>query len=326
MKEILVRTLMSEEVTCLPPDAKLKLAVEMMVEQRYSCIIIREEKRPVGIVTERDLVKVLNQPLEEIDLSVNISQVMSSPVLSVNENDSLFDAMVVSNADKIRHLPVVNDQDFVVGLVTHSDLANAHFRVVEMQTELIEKSVADKTGELQKLNEELHAMSLEDHLMQIGNRRAMEVDLAHTHSAAKRYHQHYSVLLMDIDCFKLYNDFYGHQAGDEALKSVAEILNLNIRKADRLYRYGGEELLLILPNTEVEQAGEVAKKLVSLVARAAIPHEKSTYQILTISCGGADVVAKGGIIDDWKSLVELADKNLYKAKNEGRNRSIVTND
>ena len=324
MNEILVKALMSEELSCLPPEAPLKLAIEKMVEQRYSCIIISQDEMPVGIITERDIVRALNQQVQAIDLSLPVADFMSSPILSLNENQSLFDAMVISRAERIRHIPVLNDDEYLVGLVTQSDLANAHFQVIEMQSKMIEESVAAKTDQLQKINNELQALSMEDHLMRIGNRRAMEVDLGYTHKAAIRYDQVYSVLLMDIDFFKNYNDHYGHLAGDDALKSVANVLKENIRGSDRLYRYGGEELLLVLPNTNVSQAEKVARKLLSSLFRCSIPHVKSTHKVLTVSCGGACVLSEGQMLSSWEVLVERADSNLYKAKNSGRNCSVVS--
>jgi len=324
MKEILVKTLMSEDVTSLPPETPLQKIVKEMVEQRYSCIVISQNQSPIGIVTERDLVKVLNQEAQEIDLSLPVVDFMSSPVLSVNVNGSLFDAIVISQAEHIRHLPVVDEHDSLVGLVTQSDLTNAYFQIIEAQSETIDKSVAEKTGQLQQLNDELQALSLEDHLMKIGNRRAMEVDLEHTHHLAIRYDSVYSVILFDIDYFKLYNDHYGHQAGDDALIAVADILKANIRGADRLYRYGGEEVLLVMPSTNAAEAEKVAKKLVSSIANSAIAHEKSPFNVLTISCGGASVLKDEKILNSWKELIELVDHNLYQAKDSGRNLSVVT--
>jgi len=323
MKEILVKSLMSKDITSLSPDTPLSVAVQLMVEQRFSCVVIQQNKIPVGIVTERDLVKVLNQEPESIDLSRHLSDFMSFPIFSLNENETLFDAMVVSRAERIRHLPVVDDNDNLVGLVTQTDLANAHFRVIELQTEIIEKTVALKTDELNQANAELQALSTQDHLMKIGNRRAMEVDLGHTHSTSVRYGHPYSVLLMDIDFFKLYNDRYGHLAGDEALQTVAEVLKSNIRSSDRLYRYGGEELLLVLPNTNASQSEKAARKLVLAISKCKIPHEKSSYEVLTISCGGACATKEANVVDSWEELVEQADRNLYLAKEGGRNRICI---
>ena len=315
---------MTEDVICFSPESSLHLVVKKMVEGRYSCIVIKKNELPVGIVTERDLVKVLSHGASEIDLSLPVSGFMSSPVIRLNKNDTLFDAMVISRAEKIRHMPVVNDDECLAGLVTYSDLVDAHFQVIEIQSEMIEQAVDERTGKLQKLNDELQTLSMEDHLMKIGNRRAMEVDLGHTHNASVRYNNHYSVLLMDIDFFKRYNDHYGHQAGDDALKLVAGTLKENIRGSDRLYRYGGEEILLVLPHTNAMQAEGVAQKLVSAVAKSTIPHEKSPYEFLTVSCGGACVLNNENLISTWEELVEKADHNLYQAKNDGRNNSVVS--
>jgi diguanylate cyclase (GGDEF)-like protein len=323
MKEIFVKTLMSEDTSCLPPEAPLQLVVRKMVDQHYSCIIIIQNERPIGIITERDLVKLLNQETQKIDLSLPVADFMTSPVVSLNESQTLFDAIVISRAESIRHLPVVSDNECLTGVVTQSDLTHAHFRVIEMQSEMLEDAVVEKTEKLQRLNGELLALSMEDHLMKIGNRRAMEVDLTHTHSASLRYGHLYSVLLIDIDFFKLYNDSYGHQAGDDALKAVADLLKANIRGSDRLYRYGGEELLLILPHTNLVEASCVAPKLVSSILNGSIPHEKSPFEFLTISCGGACALNNGQMLSNWEKLVEQVDHNLYQAKNNGRNCSIV---
>ena len=324
MKEILVKTLMTSDVSCLPGNATLLTATQQMVEQRYSCILIKQDNSPIGILTERDLVKVLSTENHEQNLRKPISEFMSSPVLSLNQNESLFDALVVNRAERVRHLPVVNDDDELVGLVTQSDLANAHFHVTEIQSELIEQAIAAETQALQTVNNELKTLSMEDHLMQIGNRRAMEVDLSHTHAGAIRYHQVYSILLLDIDFFKRYNDFYGHQMGDEALIKVADIIKKQIRSSDRIYRYGGEELLLLLPHTDIEQSAIVADKLVKSIQDKAIPHEDSPLGCLTISGGCASVEnnfnEKHGC---WEQVVEEADRALYKAKNDGRNRAII---
>ena len=164
---------------------------------------------------------------------------------------------------------------------------------------------------------------MEDHLMEIGNRRAMEVDLCHTHAGAKRYDQIYSVLLLDIDHFKLYNDHYGHQLGDDALRKVAALLKANIRAADRIYRYGGEELLVVLPHTSTIQAQVAGNKLVSILAKESIPHEKSRYGCLTISCGIGCSLKDDHVLDTWEAVVKQGDQNLYQAKEGGRNRGVV---
>ncbi|MBT7618802.1 MAG: CBS domain-containing protein, partial [Calditrichaeota bacterium] len=150
MKETLVKTLMTEDVTCLPPDAPLQLAVKKMVEQRYSCIVIIKNEIPFGIITERDIVNMLNHGAGETSLSLPVSEFMSSPILSLNENETLFDATVISRAEKIRHIPVVDNEENLVGLVTYSDLVDAHFHAVEIQSELLEQSFEARIEKLQQ--------------------------------------------------------------------------------------------------------------------------------------------------------------------------------
>jgi diguanylate cyclase (GGDEF)-like protein len=161
---------------------------------------------------------------------------------------------------------------------------------------------------------------MEDGLLGIGNRRAMEVDLEHTHAVALRYKHPYTVVLFDIDHFKLYNDHYGHLEGDACLKQVSQTLEEAIRKSDRLYRYGGEEFLLILPNTKHSGALILAKRLVENLYNEAIPHCKSPHNVVTISAGIASYSASNGNNISWKNVVEQADKSLYQAKSCGRNQ------
>ena len=324
MSEILLSSLMSTKVSCLEPGTPLKEAISLMATNRFSCVVVKENEEPLGIFTERDLVRLLNKERAENLVEQPISQVMTSPVQCLNQNESLFDALVVSKAERIRHLPVVNDDDELVGLVTQSDLTAAHFQVIEMQSELIEKGITARTLDLEAVNAELQTLSMKDHLMNVGNRRAMEVDLEHTHASALRYGNHYSVLLIDVDHFKLYNDHYGHQMGDDALKAVGKILKSNIRSSDRIYRYGGEEILLVLPNTNAEQSQVVADKVVKLVFDAAIPHEKSSYGVLSISVGGALSCISGKIACTWNEQVEQADVALYSAKQSGRNQYQIS--
>ena len=283
--------------------------------------VVVDKDLPVGIITERDIVRLMTKFLSDRPLvSIKVAQVMSAPVMSVSETTTLFDALVISNSQKIRHLPVVNEQGNMTGLVTQSDLALAHFRIFERQREIIERSVMERTRELQQANEKLLSLSMVDALTGIGNRRAMEVDLDHTHPQAIRYKRTYSVVLFDVDHFKLYNDFYGHKAGDTALRLIAEHLLACIRKSDRLYRYGGEEILLLMPETNRQGAMILAERTLASFAALNIPHEQSPFGHITLSCGIACQSEYGGL-PTWAGLVDLADQGMYVSKKSGRNRA-----
>lgn len=323
--DLLIGSLMSKNVVCTSPQAEVIEIARIMAEHRHSCLVIAQDQVPVGVVTERDMVRILAGLLKDPSSPLQrASEYMSSPPTVINERAPLFEALVVTQSQKIRHLPVINDDGLLVGLVTQSDLARAHRHLIETQRDIIEHSVVERTRELEHANEQLKTLSLEDVLLEIGNRRAMEVDLAYTHDTALRYQRPYSVALLDVDCFKLYNDHYGHAAGDLALKNVADHLRKTVRKSDRLYRYGGEEILVLLPETEIEGAQVLCQRLVEGLAKCGIPHKKSPFEVLTMS-GGISCASLADPPDDgWQTVVVRADRALYQAKDDGRNQIALT--
>lgn len=321
MKELPISQLMSTDVEMISPDTCLRKVVAYMHDKRHSCAVIGEQGRPTGIVTERDLVKMLDCMMSDSSMPEHqVHEIMAREPHAIHVDQSLFDALVITRAERIRHLPVVDDDEKLVGLLTRTDLANAHFHVIEKQREIIEQAIESRTGELREANERLHALSMEDGLLGIGNRRTMEVDLEHTHAVMKRYQHSYTVVLIDIDHFKLYNDHYGHLQGDQCLRLVSQNLEKTIRQSDRLYRYGGEEFLLLLPDTEEAGARILAKRLVEALFKAGIEHCKSPHSVVTISAGIASCSAQTCHSVSWQDAVERADKSLYQAKTCGRNQ------
>lgn len=323
MNEMLIETIMTRGARSVSPDALLADVLAMMRDNNCSCVVVAEADETVGIITERDVVRILaNVGKDKGVVSMKVSEAMTSPVVTVKEKDRLFDALVISKTRGIRHLPVVDAAGRLTGMATQSDLVKVYFQVFERQREIIEKSISERTEALMRANEKLKALSMEDPLLGIGNRRAMEVDLQHTHAAALRYTYPYSVILIDLDYFKSYNDHYGHPAGDEALKGVTRVLKANIRGADRLYRYGGEEFLVLLPQIGADGARIVAAKMIEKVRGANFRHCKSSYQAITISAGVSSFSEEGGDRSSWKVIVKTADIRLYKAKEGGRNRAV----
>jgi len=321
--DILVTTLMTTDITSTTTNAYLADVIKNMIDNHYSCMIVVENDMPVGIVTERDIVRLMGMFISDKPREpLRVADVMSVPVATLSEDTTLFEALVISTAQRIRHLPVISPTGKLLGLVTQSDLAKAHFKIYEKQREIIEQSVSERTQKLQHANEQLKSLSLVDSLTGLGNRRAMEVDLEHTHSQAMRYNRSYSVALYDVDQFKLYNDHYGHKGGDNALRLISEHLIKSIRTCDRLYRYGGEEILLIMPETTLYGALILADRTLAGLAEKKIPHEESSHGILTLSCGVASQVEENGY-KNWEGLVDLADRGLYASKNNGRNRATI---
>ena len=171
--------------------------------------------------------------------------------------------------------------------------------------------------------ESMRARSYVDGLTGIANRRYFDVALDRELRRAQRMKGPLSLLLIDIDSFKAYNDHFGHQQGDACLSTVAQALAANLKRpADVAARYGGEEFAAILPDTSLEQARLHANAIREHVAALALPHAASAYwPIVTLSIGVASFDPER--LHEVPALIEAADKALYAAKHGGRNRVVV---
>ncbi|MGF6953402.1 diguanylate cyclase (GGDEF)-like protein/PAS domain S-box-containing protein [Neobacillus sp. B4I6] len=190
--------------------------------------------------------------------------------------------------------------------------------VIGMVTDITERKVAEQ--HLIEAYQEMEDLSNRDGLTGIANRRYFDEYLIREWRQAVRYSKPLSLIMLDIDSFKEFNDTYGHMGGDECLKQVASILEETVkRRTDSVARYGGEEFAIILPETVINDACIVAEKIRSTVEELHIPHVGSNVsKFLTVSVGAAT------IIPDFNSnpedLIREADRALYQAKQKGRNR------
>jgi len=169
-------------------------------------------------------------------------------------------------------------------------------------------------------------MALADGLTGLANRRQFDLFLSQSLRAASLTGKPVSLIMLDIDYFKRYNDAYGHVAGDNCLRQVGEALQkLNLRQSDLIARYGGEEFAIVLPNTDREAAFTIAELAVAAVRAIQLPHKESLTgtKVVTISAGCYSLVPRGGD-DDARTLKEGADAALYSAKMAGRDRAVIS--
>ena len=160
--------------------------------------------------------------------------------------------------------------------------------------------------------------ALQDRLTGVGNRASLEATLDREIGLAQRHQQQLSLLIIDIDHFKAVNDNFGHSAGDCVLKDIATQLKLCCRDTDAIYRYGGEEFVVILNKTDVEGALVIAERL-----RECIEESSTTYGDNAINVTASVGVAALRADDSMNTIFERADRALYKAKKQGRNLTIV---
>jgi diguanylate cyclase (GGDEF)-like protein/PAS domain S-box-containing protein len=171
---------------------------------------------------------------------------------------------------------------------------------------------------LQEAYNAVEALAVTDELTGLSNRRRFDQYLANEWRRSMRDHQPLSLLMLDVDKFKAYNDTYGHQRGDSCLRQVAEAcLDVVSRPGDLVARFGGEEFVVVLPNTGDEGALNVAEDICAALRSRRLPHSGNTPGIVTISAGCATLVPRFG--KHAAELIEMADQALYRAKHNGRN-------
>ena len=188
----------------------------------------------------------------------------------------------------------------------------------QLQIQITERQRAEQA--LKVANQELLRLTQLDGLTQVANRRGFDEHLAREWARLMRSGQPLSLLLLDVDCFKAYNDCYGHPSGDECLIKIAQVISgLARRPGDLVARYGGEEFALILPDTPLDGAVAVAAEVRSQVRVQTIPHARSIVApIVTVSIGVACIIPDASA--SVSGLISAADQALYSAKQSGRDR------
>jgi len=300
-----VKSMMTPVATLVGIDDPLSVVLATMICNRHSCALVQDRGgQLVGLVSERDLSGVLAEGLAAGELQDQpVSRIMTPDPVCVQEETPLLEALKLARELGVRHFPVKASDQSLVGIITQTDMANAYIGILERQADLVET------------NRTLARESQRDPLLSVGNRRAMDLHLEQLLNRTRLGGQGFAVALLDLDWFKDYNDFYGHLAGDEALKQVARAIEGGLRQDDRLYRYGGEELLLLMPFTDLEGALQGADRARQAVERLKLESQPSPIGHLSLSGGVASTSHQNP-----EALVAAADSAMYRAKALGRNR------
>jgi diguanylate cyclase (GGDEF)-like protein len=212
----------------------------------------------------------------------------------------------VAQGDFEVQLPVITGGELGYLTTVFNDMV-AQLRKSMQQVDAVNETLREKNAQLERL-------SLTDPLTGLFNRRHLMSTLEKELRRSSRGHHEFALLMMDVDHFKSYNDAFGHQAGDDALIQVANVLKHSLRDVDCPSRYGGEEFVALLPETGISQATEVAERICDAVRHAVFQGER-----VTISIGVAAFPTQGTTLD---GLVAAADGALYRAKRQGRDRVI----
>ena len=232
----------------------------------------------------------LNKPFDDLELVANVARRAMQSYELIAEREKLVE-MLKSRNEALQNI-------------------NKAFRALTV-------TLKNKNAALENLNKAFQALAIRDQLTGLFNRRYFDEAITAEVARASRYGRDLSVIFLDVDFFKKYNDEYGHQHGDMVLKKISQIIKLNIREIDIATRYGGEEFVVILPETPQDDAYTVAEKIrqsVEETAASAIGNRNANA--ITVSAG---VASLGQDIMNVHQLIAKADQAVYEAKRTGRN-------
>ena len=298
-----VKEYMTSPILSVDNNATLKEVADFMNSHKTSVVLVRNKNHGyIGVVTDADF----THKVAVKEYSVNtttIESIMSAPIKAVDGSMFMADANGIIRQSGIRHLAVTENGEFI-GLLSAMNFFE-YYKDVE---------------------EHLSNLAIHDGLTGIYNRRYFDETLAREWKRTMREKAPLSLIMLDIDYFKKYNDTYGHQAGDECLRQVATTISGALRRpADMAARYGGEEFVVVLPNFKLENSAKFGETIRAKIEALKMEHKQSDANpFITVSLGIASVVPSS--ISSYEELVGAADKALYSAKNKGRNRVCVAQD
>lgn len=285
----------------------------MMDSILYDCVVVDEEESPVGIVTTKDIIRMLGN---DEDLSKPISEYMSTPLQTVRYDVSIKEALDFIQKKHFKRIIVTNYDERIIGQITQEEI------VAKVYSKWAE-NMRDNDTQLREVNKLLEAraikyeeLSIMDNLTGIFNRSKFELELRNEIKRVQRYNTDtFSLVFFDIDHFKSINDNFGHLEGDNVLREIAKLVEINLRGTDTLARWGGEEFVIIMPFTPLDLARIVAEKFRNTITEA----DFDVVSKITCSFGISEFKED----DTAQSIILRADKAMYMAKENGRNRVEV---
>ncbi|MBD1571049.1 MULTISPECIES: diguanylate cyclase [Aliivibrio] len=299
--------MLTDQKILIAEDEPVSRLVLQRLLKAFTCISVTNGQEALDVIHQEriDLVLLdIHMPImdgfEVIERLKNNEETKDIPIIVITVNQS--------TEDEIRAL----------------DLGAVDFVTKPFHAVILQKRIRNQLA-LKLKSDLLEKHASLDGLTNLLNRRMFDFDLENRWAESQRLKGNLGLIIFDIDHFKLFNDNYGHSAGDEVLIRVAKALMRTLqRKTDRVYRYGGEEFTLIQFDTDLEQLRQTAELLRQCIYDLNITHEFSSYGRVSISVGAALINAES--IKSEQFLLETADQQLYKAKKQGRNCvSLISN-
>lgn len=306
---------LGKRVKWINKEIKTSDLLNEMVENSFESVMVVENSIPIGIFTTKDVIRIIKNGE---DLELPISRYMSSPIDTINKNSSIREALDFLKEKHYKRVVVVDEDGRMTGIITQKELISlAYSKWAILMKEHHEELSQINTVLLNK-SKKYEAMASTDSLTGLYNRYKFSELFLSLYKNMLERDIDLSLIILDIDYFKKINDTHGHNIGDIVIVQISQTLLKKLRDVDIVCRWGGEEFVLLLPATNLNNAIMIAEKLRVLIQEIQIEGIGS----VTASFGVAAVMKN----DDLKSVVDRADEALYLAKKLGRNCTKSQND
>lgn len=341
MYRSIIKSIMENRIGVIKKDSNLLELVSIASKSSNKILaVVNDSDKIVGVINcDNILINVIKDISKKSSknavINKEVSDFMNKNLIIAHPEDDILMTFDIMKDNKIDYLVIINSDNYPIGIVNIYDLfenvikikmRNMSFSVNEIE----KKSSIEKDKVIKKLMKEidtLHAQSTIDPLTGLFNVRYFNKIIEEEVDRAKRYKYSISIIFMDLDHFKDINDIYGHDCGNVVLHEIGKLLsnasdnNVHmLRKSDIAIRYGGEEFIVICPNTKKEQAYIVAERIRKTVEKKRFNYE-STIINVTVSVGIAE--HKGTSKKPIADTIKNADSAMYEAKHLGRNKVIM---
>jgi len=280
-----------------------------MTNDTYSSAIVIEDKKPIGIITTKDAIRIFK---DECDLSLPIENYMHAPVDTVNESISLQEAIEYMQKHTYKRIVAVNDAGELVAVINQKELISLTYSKWATLMQDYQKELQEINTILESEKQKYEALASVDPLTGLYNRSKFYDLFLSAYKLQQQRESAMSLMMLDIDHFKRINDTFGHNIGDKVLVGIATILRNELRNIDIICRWGGEEFVVLLPTATLDNAQKIAQKI-----RLAIQKSKIIEEYTITASFGLTAIGKG---DTLEGAVERADQALYRSKESGRNQ------
>lgn len=301
----------TNKINFIESDQTIQDAMQIMDSYNSDCVIITKDQKPAGIMTIKDTISIVSS---NIDINHKIENFYSSPIQTVPENFTIKESVEFINDKHFKRIIAANKNGEIIGIITQQELIAHSYNHWASMMKNYHDELLKLNRELQEKSNNLQKMATTDMLTKLYNRH-MFSELFNKFLEKSRREKDEGKLalaILDIDDFKVINDSYGHNVGDDVLVDIASLISSTLRSSDIIGRWGGEEFVVLLTNTNIKNGFDTIENLRNIISK----YNFKLVKKLTVSIG--ITIVKGD--DTLETAIKKADDALYISKESGKNR------